>query len=50
MDCVNCGVTVNPNEPARYDVFGTGTGPFCHDCFLDTATGKHLTESEQSAK
>ncbi len=39
MPCVECGVEINRDDPARYDVFGDGRGPYCAECFASTTTG-----------
>ncbi|QGJ95262.1 hypothetical protein QDA11_gp42 [Microbacterium phage Jayden] len=42
--CVGCGAhSINPNDPARYDVLSESEeprGPFCAACFAETVTGQ----------
>ncbi len=42
--CVECGKhSINPDEPARYDVLSEDEvprGPFCAECFTGTTTGQ----------
>lgn len=48
--CIACGeLNVDPADPPRYDVLSDGydpddpndrRGPYCHDCFQLTDTGK----------
>lgn len=47
-ECIGChALTVDPADPARYDVLNPdpspeGSGPYCAECFATTVTGQQI--------